>query len=429
MSVRLPDREVKRSFLLNVINGALFEFAERLIDPPLVLTWFVSQLTTSHLLIGLVAPLGQAGWYLPQIFVSARVQSLPKKMPSYAAAALVRVASWFVLGLAVWFTDEPVILLGLFFPLFALARTVAGLGGLAFFEVTGKTIPAWRRGSLFAWRQFLGGLLGLSAGWIVNTLLTHPMLPFPRGHATLFLLYGAVITPALAAFIAVREPPGPAYPRRLGLAAQIRRAAGFLKRDRVFRAYILAQTSLALSGMSVPFYAVYAKTVLGAPDKMVGIYISTRVAAQLIFNLPWGALSDRKGNRLALRLLCLSGTATTLLAIALVGGVALFRPQGAWVPYLLLPLYVIDGASRPAMMITGSNFLLELAPEEERPLYLGFSNTLMGFVVLAGAISGLLVDVLGFAGLFAVCMGLSVLAYAAATSLPEPRRRAVSALA
>ena len=73
MSVSLPEREVKRSFILNVVNGTLFEFAERLIDPPLVLTWFVSQLTTSNLLIGLVAPLGQAGWYLPQIFVSTRI--------------------------------------------------------------------------------------------------------------------------------------------------------------------------------------------------------------------------------------------------------------------------------------------------------------------------------------------------------------------
>jgi len=56
----IPQREVRRSFALGVFNGAVFRLAEALIDPPLVLTWFVSQLTTSNLLTGLVAPLGNA---------------------------------------------------------------------------------------------------------------------------------------------------------------------------------------------------------------------------------------------------------------------------------------------------------------------------------------------------------------------------------
>ncbi|MBN1954383.1 MAG: hypothetical protein JW900_04950, partial [Anaerolineae bacterium] len=68
MSVKalVQKREGRRSFALNVFNGVAFEFAERLIDPPLVLTWFVGQLTSSNLLVGLVVPLGDAGWFLPQ---------------------------------------------------------------------------------------------------------------------------------------------------------------------------------------------------------------------------------------------------------------------------------------------------------------------------------------------------------------------------
>jgi hypothetical protein len=33
MTARLTEREIRRSFALGVLNGALFEFAERLIDP------------------------------------------------------------------------------------------------------------------------------------------------------------------------------------------------------------------------------------------------------------------------------------------------------------------------------------------------------------------------------------------------------------
>ena len=181
-----PLRQVRRSFALGVLNGTLFEFAERLIDPPLVLTWFVSQLTPSNLLAGLVAPLGDAGWFLPQIFISARVQRMQRKMPSYALAALIRTVCGTLLALTVWLVDDPLLLLISFFALYAIARLASGLSGLAFFDVVAKTVPARRRGSFFAWRQFLGGALGVGAGWIVKTVLNLPTFAFPRGHCLLY---------------------------------------------------------------------------------------------------------------------------------------------------------------------------------------------------------------------------------------------------
>jgi len=51
---------------------------------------------------------------------------------------------------------------------------------------------------------------------------------------------------------------------------------------------------------------------------------------------------------------------------------------------------------------------------------LGFSNTLMGFVLIPG-LGGLVVDFLGFAGLFAVSLRLWLIGYMLATGLPEPR--------
>jgi hypothetical protein len=99
----------------------------------------------------------------------------------------------------------------------------------------------------------------------------------------------------------------------------------------------------------------------------------------------------------------------------------LLRPQGAWLPYLALPLFFLDGAMLPAQRLSGSNFLLELVPGAERPLYLGLSNTLMGVVVLISGLGGLVVDFFGFAGLFAVSLGLCLAGYVFASGLPEPR--------
>ncbi len=105
----------------------------------------------------------------------------------------------------------------------------------------------------------------------------------------------------------------------------------------------------------------------------------------------------------------------------LIGLTELLQPQGGWLPYLALPLFFIDGAVRPALILMGSNFLLELVPESERPLYLGLSNTLMGAVVLVSGLAGLLVDIFGFAGLFIASLGLCLTGYVLALGLPEPR--------
>lgn len=420
--ITISRHEVRRSFALGVFNGAVFEFAERLIDPPLVLTWFVSQLTSSNLLIGLVTPLGDAGWFLPQVFISPLVQRMERKMPSYTASAVARAASWLLLAAAVWLVARPGLLLAAFFVLYSAARLAAGLAGLAFFDVVAKTIPARRRGSFFAWRLLLGGLLGIVSGWIVSRLLEAPGFTFPRSYALLFLLYCAAAVPAMAAFIAIREPPGVTVHERMTLGQQLRRAGGLLRRDPVFRRYMLTRLALALAGIAVPFYAVYAQQVLRAPEGMVGIYLMTRIGAQLLFNLPWGRLSDRHGNRLTMLLSTLGSGLTPLIALALVAATALLRLEGNWLPYLAIPVFLLDGAVRPSLVLVDSNFLLELAPEAERPLYLGLSNTLIGVAVLLSGMGGLVVDLCGFAGLFLLAAGLCILAHLWARGLPEPRR-------
>ncbi len=419
MTVHLPQREIRRSFVLGVVNGALFEFAERLIDPPLVLTWFVSRLTSSNLLVGLVAPLGDAGWFLPQVFISGLVQRMPRKMLSYALASVVRAIAWFLVAAAVWLVDDPMLLLAAFFILYGVARLAAGLGGLGFFEVVAKTIPPNRRGSFFAWRMLTGGLLGLGAGVVTRAVLNR--FAFPHGHALLFVIYDAVIIPAMLAFILIREPPGTAIPRTPTLGQQLRRAGQFLRTDSVFRRYMGMRTALGLAGIALPFYGVYARNVLGAPEGMVGIYVAVRVAAGLVANLPWGSLSDHKGNRLVTLWLSLGSAFTSLLALGLVGWVSASPGPEPWRPYLAVPLFLLNGALAPASALVGNNFLLELVPEAERPLYLGLSNTLIGIVVLISGFGGLVVDLLGYAGLFGLSALLCLLAWWWSRGLPEPR--------
>jgi hypothetical protein len=228
----------------------------------------------------------------------------------------------------------------------------------------------------------------------------------------------------MVAFVAIREPPGKAVTGSVTLGEQLRRARHLLRDDQVYRRYVGGNLALGLTEIALPFYGIYAKNVLGAAEGMVGVYLAARVVGQLLCNLPWGYLSNRKGNRIVMRLMSIGTGLTALLGIGLVATVSALQPQGAWLPYLALPLFFLNGAVLPGKILTGSNFLLELVSENERPLYLGLSNTLTGIVVLISGLGGVVVDLFSFAGLFIIVLGLCGAAYVLATKLPETRGEA-----
>jgi MFS family permease len=244
--------------------------------------------------------------------------------------------------------------------------------------------------------------------------------------ALLVTLFTVFLIPAMAIFTLVREPPGVTMRETVATKEQLRRARQLLQKNATYRRYVTVRLLMALTGIALPFYSVYAKNVLGAQASMAGIYSATIIGARLLSNLVIGWISDHRGNRLVMRLFVAGRALTLLLALALVGFVSFASPQGAWLPYLALPLFFLDGALFPAGLLSGSNFLMELVPETERAIYMGLTNTLSGIVTLLSVLGGLLVDLLGFAGLFAAALALCVIGLRLSAGLPEPRENARS---
>ena len=66
-------------------------------------------------------------------------------------------------------------------------------------------------------------------------------------------------------------------------------------------------------------------------------------------------MSDRRGNLQVLQIDNLSNGMTAQLALGMVCLVGLFQLEGAWLPYLILPIFFLSGAVRPAYPLMGSN--------------------------------------------------------------------------
>ena len=121
---------LKRNFFLGVFNGAMFNFAETLMSVDTVLTWFVQQLGGSYFLIGLVGPMRDAGWFLPQLFVSKWLEKHPHKLPLYRRMAVVRVIAWLVWTLSALFIRDFSVLLFMFFVAYGVNAIASGLAAM-----------------------------------------------------------------------------------------------------------------------------------------------------------------------------------------------------------------------------------------------------------------------------------------------------------
>lgn len=406
MSLLSKQDTDRKNFVLGVTNGVAFQAVETFTDTALVLVTFASQLTGSNFLLGLVSPIRQAGWFLPQLWVSGWLQSQPRTLSLYKAVGVIRLFLFLFLVIATLTVHNPTLLLLLFLLLIGGQQLSAGFGGLSFMEVVAKTVPPERRGVFFAWRLGLGGVLGIGCGLVVRWVLDegNPLV-FPANFAVLFALAGLFALVGIAAFVGVREPINSTPAPRSGMRSQLHRARLALRDDPNYRRLLRLRLALIAAGMGTPFFALYAQQALGLRTSALGWLLSASIAASLSAYPLWGRLSARRGNRAVLAMAGVLGIVVSalLLVAAPLSGAA--SPLA-----IFLVVFAIIGMREAAINVSIGPLLLNVAPAQHRPLYVGFTNTVVGAAILASGVSGLIVDQFGYLALFTV----GLLAYAVA---------------
>jgi MFS family permease len=416
------QRHLRRNFSLGMLNGAFFNLFSALLDPSLVLSWFVSQLTTSNFLVGLIVPIQQGGWFLPQLLVSSYLQRRQRKLPVYSCMAGVRVLIWGLMALAIFLIEDAAVLLVVFFSLLTVYSLAAGLSGICFVDIVAKAIPPTRRGAFFGWRLFLGGLLALGGSLLVKYILDEQRgLAFPDNYAILFLLSFFALCAGLGSFSLVVEPLEPVNEERVSLGRQFRRALALPHRDENYQRFLTMRLLLMAAEIATPFYIVYAKRALSVSVSMVGVYLTGSTLASFASNLLWGRISDRRGNKLLIVLANSLGLFIPVVALFIVPLTDLLPRLRGLAPGLFGLVFVLAGASKSAGMIGNLNFLLEIAPVDNRPLYVGFTNTIVGIALLASSVGGLIVDIVGFTVLFSLALAFYAVALFLTLRLQEPR--------
>ncbi len=406
------------------VAGDMFFFGigASLCSQTTVIPSFLATLTSSAPLIGLASTISTGGWLLPQLFAANRLAGLTRRKSAVTIPATINRSLALLTGPAMFLLApvSPAAALAVFFVLYTGFWVVDGVASVAWLDYLGRCLSPSSRARLISLGTIAPGIAGIGAGIVVGLVLSSPRLAWPSNYALLFLGSGVLYALSLGSFFCVSDPPAAAVRRKMTWPAYFRRLAAVVRSDPGFRRAVLV--ALALGGLSIaaPFYIVHGLESLGFPPASVGFFTSVQLVGSVFAALVMGVMGERRGTRSVMRFFGWAALAAPLIAVA----APLLARAWPWaVMYVYGLTFVIIGTQGTANMAGFLNWVLEYAPPSDRPLYIGFANTLSGVSLVMPLIGGwILAASDSYPLLFAAAAVGPVAALLLLRSLPEPRR-------
>ncbi len=371
-----------RNFFAYLVANLLTKVADELASAKLILPWLLGSLGAPTLLIGLLVPIREAGVLLPQLAVAAVIRRRPRRKGVWIIGALLSAAALALMALAAATLSGAAagwIIVALLV-VFSLAR---GLCSVSAKDVLGKTVSKARRGNLMGLSAGIAGALTLALGLYLELFASTDTGPLVfaalLGGGALLFAAGALV------FQLIREQPGATEGGGNALETALA-SIGLLRTDPGFRRFVLVRISLLSVALAPPFYVLLAQqhsTGLGG----LGLLIIASGLAGTISAPVWGRLSDRSARRVMAIAAALAGL-IGLLAWGLAATDATLLDSALAFPLLFLLLGIAHAGVRLGRKV----YLVDMAASETRAAMVAVSNSVIGVVMLAGGLIGLLGD-------------------------------------
>ena len=395
------ERNYRWNFAVNLLDGATFWFGLSFISSSTIAPLFVSKLTSSPLLIGLLAVIAQGAWYLPQLFAANFTEQLPRKKPIVINLGffLERLPVWIIVAAAPLANVSLELACLVFFIGYTWHGVGAGVVAPAWQDLIARCFPVDRRGRFFGTTMFIGAAAG-AVGAALSTWLLKTV-PFPSNFFYLFTIAAAGLTASWAFLALTREPVQPVSVPRQSNRQFLAKLPRIVRRDHNFRRFLVARSLMALGNMGVGFVTVSAIFRWDIADSTVGLYTATYLVGQTVGNLAFGLLADRFGHKLSLEM----GALASVLAFTL----AWLAPSPEWI----LAVFFLLGINLAAVLVSGILVVLEFSESQRRPTYAGIANTTLGLVNIVAPLLGAGLAFLNYGWLFAAGAALNLIAMVA----------------
>jgi MFS family permease len=391
---------VPKNFTLNIANGTLTKLAEKIISPNLTLAWIMDFFGASSAMIGALVPIKDAGSLLPQLAVSGKIRSFAVRKYFWAVSALVQGLCWLAAAGHIFYGDEktiPIVLL----ILLAVFSVASGVASVAYKDVIAKTIPKNTRGQMLSYRSTFGGILSLIAGVVLVFFIQEEADKSIYGF--LFLFASLLWFVAAILFFMIIEEKGATDGGRNPLQ-EVKAGVKLIKEETNFRNFLFTRALLMAVPLLQPFYVLVAKDIDDTSWSLLGYLIIVNGLANIISSPFWGKIADQSATRL-MRI-------SSFIAIG--GGVfaLLFYFASDWNLgfYAFLPVFFINGIAYSGARLSRKTYLVDYAPDDDRPTYVSVANTFIGLFTIVAAGFGVIAEIFGLPAQIIFFMSLLVLA-------------------
>ncbi|NVJ51601.1 MAG: MFS transporter [Gammaproteobacteria bacterium] len=382
-----------RNFFVHTLALSMTKLADGLIDPKLILTWLLTNLGSAPGIIALLVPIRESGALLPQLATASWVRSRPIRKWVWVLGSILQGTAACGILLAVMFLSGNnagwAVVAAL--ALLALARSLCSV---SYKDILGKTVAKSTRGSVTGLASSIAAtgviLLALLLAW-PNTFNPQNLLLIAVGLAAVLWLCGAIIMSQLSEARGATDGGRNAItdlPQHISQAFANRQFRIFLAVRALYIATALAPPFLLLLQPSQQTIGFLSFEISGL--NQLGLFIFASAAASLLSSYFWGRLSDRSSRRV----LQLSGLlATLVLAITAALGLSnsALLQSSLTLPTALFILMI----SYQGVRLGRSTHLVDMATEENRAHFTAVANTAIGLLLMAGAVFGLLAEVIG----------------------------------
>ena len=402
----------RRNFAFLIVDGATFAFAISLLSEATIMPAFVSALTGSSLLVGLVAATFAIGHYLPQLVGAHLVLGRARRKPLFLGIVIAERFGILAIALSATLIGvaPPNLVIVLFFVAFAFYSVTTGLIGPVYGDFVAKALTK-SRGVFFGTVQLIGGALGFSAALWAQSVLKDQ--GFPGGTQTVFWVSFALSFLSIFFVAGLKEEPYPLVEARPPFLTTLRKIPGIVVGDKNYGRFLLARASLALSTLGVGFVVVNGLKGALVPSD-AALLAAVFIMSQAVIGFALGMV----GNFLGWRVVVITGG--VLILLGMVG--ATFAQSV--ISYI--GVFVLLGGANAVTVIGDPNMSIEMAPTDKTGLYLGTTSTLLApFFIVGPLVAGALEPAVGFTSIFLSAAGLALVGLVLAWRMEEPRKQSL----
>lgn len=409
----IPDaacNDQPRNFFAYLAANMFGKVADEIASAKLIIPWLFGSLGVPAVFTGFLVPIREGGVLLPQLLVAAAVRHLAIRKNVWLIGACLSALSLFGMALVSVSLDGSAaggaIILMLI--IFSLSR---GLCSVSAKDVLGKTVSRSRRGALMGWSASLSGFIIIGLGLWLGTL--DPEEAGFNVFAGLLITGGILWCVAALSFSIIQEQPGATEGGGNALSVALRQLR-LLVDDLPFRRYVLSRTLLLSVALAPPFYVLVAQQQSQADLLGLGALIIANGLASSLSSPVWGYLGDKSSRGV----MTIAATGAGLLGVFTFTAV-IFEWRWITSEIGLATIFFVLNVMHGGVRLGRKIYLVDMATGENRAAYVAVSNTVIGMMMLAGGLIGLIADWLSAEALVLLLGLLALLAAAYVRQLPD----------